>query len=247
MFYYKRENIECDKWLRDECGIENYLCCLDLRNADVIFDDDANDFHNEKLHGMVIDKSEFQIVFIFCEEKKGKLKYIPIPIDINALQVDYEGRLLTFYKKHLNEVEIEQLTLYIEGYEMELTILFSDIEFYDNLEKYLNSFLNELTNLISTKLGLVVMKDPNLEAEQVKEEKTNTNEWKCQCGAMNPGNFCGNCGKPKPTEWKCQCGAINFGNFCGSCGKPKPIEWRCQCGTINTGMFCGNCGNKKNI
>lgn len=47
--------------------------------------------------------------------------------------------------------------------------------------------------------------------------------WTCECGAQNTGNFCTNCGKPKPqpASWKCECGAENTGNFCTNCGKPR--------------------------
>lgn len=55
--------------------------------------------------------------------------------------------------------------------------------------------------------------------------------WTCSCGAENTGNFCAQCGKPKPAEngWRCSCGAVNTGNFCAQCGKPKPAEngWTC--------------------
>lgn len=47
--------------------------------------------------------------------------------------------------------------------------------------------------------------------------------WTCECGAANSGNFCTNCGKPKPQPagWTCSCGAANTGNFCTNCGKPR--------------------------
>lgn len=47
--------------------------------------------------------------------------------------------------------------------------------------------------------------------------------WTCGCGAVNQGNFCGNCGAAKPASgpWTCGCGAMNQGNFCSNCGKPK--------------------------
>lgn len=46
--------------------------------------------------------------------------------------------------------------------------------------------------------------------------------WMCACGARNSGNFCSNCGKPRPAaEWVCSCGARNSGNFCSNCGKPR--------------------------
>lgn len=47
--------------------------------------------------------------------------------------------------------------------------------------------------------------------------------WTCSCGAVNSGNFCTNCGKPRPAagSWTCSCGAVNTGNFCTNCGKPR--------------------------
>ena len=52
-----------------------------------------------------------------------------------------------------------------------------------------------------------------------------SNTWTCSCGKENDGNFCTNCGKPRPAvgnHWKCECGAENDGNFCTNCGKAKP-------------------------
>jgi membrane protease subunit (stomatin/prohibitin family) len=52
--------------------------------------------------------------------------------------------------------------------------------------------------------------------------------WTCPtCGqADNAGNFCSNCGSPKPAPatWTCpNCGKEdNAGNFCSNCGSPKP-------------------------
>ena len=48
--------------------------------------------------------------------------------------------------------------------------------------------------------------------------------WTCACGSVNTGNFCPQCGKPKPAggAWVCACGAENMGNFCAQCGKPRP-------------------------
>lgn len=46
--------------------------------------------------------------------------------------------------------------------------------------------------------------------------------WTCGCGAENTGNFCTNCGKPRPAAaWICSCGTANTGNFCSNCGKPR--------------------------
>ncbi len=49
--------------------------------------------------------------------------------------------------------------------------------------------------------------------------------WSCECGQSNSGNFCSNCGKPRPAAagvWNCDCGQTNEGNFCSNCGKPRP-------------------------
>ena len=47
--------------------------------------------------------------------------------------------------------------------------------------------------------------------------------WTCSCGAPNSGNFCTNCGKPRPATgaWTCDCGTTNSGNFCTNCGAPR--------------------------
>lgn len=78
--------------------------------------------------------------------------------------------------------------------------------------------------------------------------------WKCECGTMNTGKFCANCGKPMPApapaagSWTCECGTVNTGKFCQNCGKPAPAPagpWKCECGTENTGKFCANCGKPR--
>ena len=73
------------------------------------------------------------------------------------------------------------------------------------------------------------------------------NSWKCECGTINTGKFCSECGKPLSSPnsgWKCECGTENTGKFCSNCGKAKPKadRWTCECGTENTGKFCSNCG-----
>ncbi|HCB65610.1 MAG TPA: virion core protein (lumpy skin disease virus), partial [Ruminococcaceae bacterium] len=61
--------------------------------------------------------------------------------------------------------------------------------------------------------------------------------WTCSCGAAASGNFCPECGKPKPagiSGWTCSCGKVNKGKFCTECGKPKPAgvpQYKCdKCG-----------------
>ena len=72
--------------------------------------------------------------------------------------------------------------------------------------------------------------------------------WTCECGAVNTGKFCSECGKPQPQPagWTCECGAVNTGKFCSECGKPAPsADWTCECGTVNSGKFCSNCGKAR--
>jgi len=115
--------------------------------------------------------------------------------------------------------------------------------------------------------------------ETIPEEKTEMSNkssnsgtvWRCNCGAVNSGGFCSECGSPKPQPekkeekkeessliWKCTCGAENKGKFCSECGatKPQPEKkeekkeepspiWKCNCGAENKGNFCFECGMPK--
>ena len=76
------------------------------------------------------------------------------------------------------------------------------------------------------------------------------NSWTCECGTVNTGKFCSECGKPAPAparSWTCECGTVNTGKFCSECGKPAPAaEWTCECGTVNKGKSCSNCGKARN-
>lgn len=76
--------------------------------------------------------------------------------------------------------------------------------------------------------------------------------WTCECGAVNNGKFCSECGKPQPKPagtWTCECGSVNTGKFCSECGKPKASGgFTCsneECGfTSDEDMkFCPNCGS----
>ncbi len=65
------------------------------------------------------------------------------------------------------------------------------------------------------------------------------------------GTSGGSCA-PSPNGWTCECGALNKGKFCAECGKPKPagaILYKCdKCGwepadPENPPKFCSECGD----
>ena len=101
--------------------------------------------------------------------------------------------------------------------------------------------------------NLFAMSQQQQQAQQSQQEQQKPATWKCtSCGHDgNRGNFCAECGSPKPApigEWKCpECGATNKGKFCSECGKPKPVsdEWTCSCGAVNKGKFCAECGKPR--
>lgn len=54
--------------------------------------------------------------------------------------------------------------------------------------------------------------------------------------------------QPSQEQWLCQCGNVNTGNFCSTCGGRKEagvILWQCTCGSLNKGKFCSKCGSPK--
>lgn len=62
--------------------------------------------------------------------------------------------------------------------------------------------------------------------QQLVQPAQNTQQggWQCSCGTVATGNFCPNCGspKPQPSSWQCSCGTVNQGNFCQNCGAKRP-------------------------
>ncbi len=108
---------------------------------------------------------------------------------------------------------------------------------------------NMMGTASATNMQQMQMQQGNPVPSFVKEQQAA--EWNCECGAVNTGKFCSECGNGKPAEsggWTCECGSINTGKFCSECGKGKPAEsgeWTCPCGSINTGKFCSECGEPR--
>lgn len=48
------------------------------------------------------------------------------------------------------------------------------------------------------------------------------------------------------SPWKCNCGAVNTGNYCEGCGHVDPrLEWDCVCGAHNVAAYCMDCGTSR--
>lgn len=100
----------------------------------------------------------------------------------------------------------------------------------------------------STPAGTVAAATPEASAPAA-------DSWTCECGHVNTGKFCVECGKAKPQPvkgWTCKCGAVNLGKFCQECGTKKPADaplYRCdKCGWTpadphNPPKFCPECGD----
>ncbi len=56
------------------------------------------------------------------------------------------------------------------------------------------------------------------ESTETSDSDVLAEAWSCpDCGNENNTQFCLECGREKP-NWKCRCGLVNHGKFCGSCG-----------------------------
>lgn len=91
-------------------------------------------------------------------------------------------------------------------------------------------------------------------APQPMQQAQPTDSWKCACGAVVTGKFCGECGSKKPEAdgWTCSCGTVNKGKFCAECGSKKPAgvpQLKCdKCGwepekDAKIPKFCPECGD----
>ena len=111
----------------------------------------------------------------------------------------------------------------------------------------------QMQNQSSMQQGQSVQSQPSMQQAQNLQRPQSKKGWTCNCGQVNTGKFCSECGggQPIPLEtWFCGCGQPNTGKFCSECGKPKPQPqgvrtWNCSCGQANTGKFCSQCGNPR--
>ena len=95
----------------------------------------------------------------------------------------------------------------------------------------------------------------NMGVQQQQAAAPAVEGWKCTCGTVCTGNFCTECGSPKPADngsWTCSCGQANKGKFCSNCGSKKPAgvpQYRCdKCGwqpadPTKAPKFCPECGD----
>lgn len=90
--------------------------------------------------------------------------------------------------------------------------------------------------------------------QSIQQQDVDNNSWTCECGAVNNGKFCNECGNKRSEQtikngWTCECGTINTGKFCSECGNPKKEDNVCnKCGfkSENIFKFCPECGQEKN-
>lgn len=72
------------------------------------------------------------------------------------------------------------------------------------------------------------------QAQQQQQSAAQSNEWACpQCGTKNTGNFCSQCGTPKPKEEAAATVSVKL--KCSACGKPVELA-------NGVPKFCPECG-----
>ena len=109
-------------------------------------------------------------------------------------------------------------------------------------------------NLFAMGQQAQVAQQPVQPTQASQQPASAADTWKCVCGAVVTGKFCGECGSKKPEAdgWTCSCGTVNKGKFCSECGSKKPAgvpQLRCdKCGWepekgVKPPKFCPECGD----
>ena len=152
---------------------------------------------------------------------------------------DDEGKSISFnppkYEYSYDfKIDIEVIHPYIQHIKFKLNNKKIDNKFsmeYRNYQLEANELSKALTGKELNHEIIEVVNKPNVNQNQgfinnQFNQPTNLNIWTCQCGMQNTGNFCQNCGSPKPmqTAFFCQnCGTRfdnpnNLPKFCPNCG-----------------------------
>ena len=155
---------------------------------------------------------------------------------------DSENRPFGWYATHFVDYESEYsgqygLSIHISSTNgirwADENDIFTDLEKFDSFvfgnpadDPYTPSGNSEAAE--SADEGAEPAGDDGAQAEPAEDAGSEAAAWICpDCGQENTGNFCTNCGSPKPEEngaWTCpECGQEgNEGNFCSNCGAAKP-------------------------
>lgn len=198
-----------------------------------------NDFHPDKNYGrskkIFVDTAAQNFIVTFYDDWKGENPDLISFKQVKNVQSNVEERRSEIFFK---DSEGNNKSYSPPRYEYEYSFIikiFVDSPWFDEIKVELNGTpgpdspyspeyrdceyqVKEITELFMSK--------PT--SKPVAQTVNAAESWSCSCGAVNSGNFCAECGKPK---------AENLPRFCGNCGWKNPDP-------ANTPKFCPECGSK---